>query len=724
MTIARVALDVPVGRLFDYAAPGLTREHIGVRVLVPFGKKHMVGVVVDIAEKSNIAPQRLKRIVSVFHDISPLGAQILDLFKFCSDYYHHPLGQVVMNALPARLRRSRPITRKTSGVFCLTEAGRKLDPSALPAKAAVKRKLFERLESGALKKEELGRISPGAAKALNEFITLGWAHEVAAASSRPPGQPADPPQLTAEQSAVVESIQLAGFGCSLLFGVTGSGKTEIYFNRIARALAEKKQALLLVPEINLSPQLEAWLKQRFPQSRVVSLHSGLNDGERLENWLAAQSGEAQVILGTRLAVFTPIPKLGLIIVDEEHDASFKQQDGLRYSARDVAIFRAQQADVPVILGSATPALESYQHAISGRYRLAKLAQRAVDHALPPELRCIDIRRLKLNEGLSEPLIAALKERLQRGEQSLIFINRRGYAPVLMCSACAWISGCARCSSRLVLHLRERRLRCHHCGHEERVPAACPSCGNVDLIPLGQGTQRVESALSALLPSARILRIDRDSTRRKLAWPEMLKRIRDHEVDILVGTQILAKGHDFPQLSLVGILNPDSSLYSTDFRASERLFAQLMQVAGRAGRAQIPGEVLIQTQFPDHPLYEALQRHDYSAFAKTLLAERRHAGFPPFVHQALLRAEATRLTTVMSYLEDAAKIASRLRHEVTVYDPVPAAMQRLAGRERGQLLVQCASRKKLQMFLKDWHSALMEASSKKVRWALDVDPLEF
>lgn len=695
-----------------------------MRVLVPFGKKHTVGVVMDITSQPSISPQRIKPISFLFQDIPALSPQTLNLFRFCSDYYHHALGQVVMNALPARLRRSRPITRKTSGVFCLTEAGRKLDLSALPAKAAVKRKLFERLESGALKKGELRQISPGAAKALNEFIALGWAHEVAEASFRPPRQPADPPQLTTEQAAVVESIQLAGFGCSLLFGVTGSGKTEIYFNRIAQALAEKKQALLLVPEINLSPQLEAWLKQRFPKSRVVSLHSGLNDGERLENWLAAQSGEAQVILGTRLAVFTPIPKLGLIIVDEEHDASFKQQDGLRYSARDVAIFRAQQADIPVILGSATPALESYQHAISGRYRLAKLSQRAVDHALPPELRCIDIRRLRLNEGLSEPLIAALKERLQRGEQSLIFINRRGYAPVLMCSACAWISGCSRCSSRLVLHLRERRLRCHHCGHEERVPAACPSCGNVDLIPLGQGTQRVESALSALLPRARILRIDRDSTRRKLAWGDMLKRICDQEVDILVGTQILAKGHDFPKLSLVGIINPDSSLYSTDFRASEKLFAQLMQVAGRAGRAAIPGEVLVQTQFPGHPLFEALRRHDYSAFAKTLLAERRHAGLPPFIHQALLRAEATRSSTVMSYLADAATLASSISHEVTIYDPVPAHMPRLAGRERGQLLVQSASRKKLQAFLKDWHNALMGVSSKKVRWALDVDPLEF
>ncbi|MGH8751667.1 MAG: primosomal protein N' [Burkholderiales bacterium] len=724
MNIARVALDVPLDRLFDYLAPDLTREHIGLRVLVPFGKKQMVGVIVELAEKSELAPQRLKRILSLFDDIPALSTSTLNLFKFCSSYYHHPLGQVILNGLPKYLRRKQAAAKKSGGVFTLTAAGRRLDANTLPAKAAIKRKLFARLQGGALKREDIKKISSTAVKALKEFIALGWVEETAPAGPQPSSAQANLPQLTVEQAEVIKTIRLGEFACTLLFGVTGSGKTEIYFNLIAQALAQDKQALLLVPEINLSPQLEAWLRQRFPHSRIVSLHSGLNDGERLENWLAAQSGIAQIILGTRLAVFVPIAKLGIVIVDEENDTSFKQQDGLRYSARDVAIFRASRVNAPIILGSATPALESYQHALSGRYALAKLTQRAVDNAALPVLHCVDIRRLKLNEGLSESLIGAIKHRLERGEQSLIFINRRGYAPVLMCTACAWISGCSRCAAGLVLHLRERKLRCHHCGHEERVPAACPACGNADLLPLGQGTQRVESALSALFPDARILRIDRDSTRRKLAWSGMLKRIRDREVDILVGTQILAKGHDFPKLSLVGIINPDNSLYSADFRASERLFAQLMQVAGRAGRAQIPGEVLIQTQFPDHPLYAALRRHDYEAFAKVLLAERKHAGFPPFMHQALLRAEATHFTTVMNYLEAAAKIAARLPHSVTLYDPVPAAMQRLAGRERGQLLVQCASRKKLQAFLKDWNSTLTEASNKKVRWALDVDPLEF
>ena len=724
MTFARVALDVPIASLFDYAAPGLTREHIGKRVLVPFGKKQMVGMVMELAKQSSISPQRIKPISFVYRDIPALSLQTLALFRFCGDYYHHPLGQVVMNALPSRLRRNKPITQETDYWFDLTETGRKLDLSTFPARAGVKRKLLERLRiAGALGKHELRKISRNAKKTLNELVELGWVQAIPhPVTNKPQAIPA--PDLNAEQTQALQPIRMGEFACWLLFGVTGSGKTELYASLISQVLEQGKQALLLVPEINLSPRLEALLRGRFPQYRLVCLHSGLNESERLENWLLAQSGKAQIILGTRLAVFTPIPKLGLIVVDEEHDASFKQQDGLRYSARDVAIFRAKQANAPAILGSATPSLESYQNALAGRYEMAALTQRAVENSALPFLRCIDIRRAKLNEGLSEPLIAALKERLLRAEQSLIFINRRGYAPVLMCGACAWISGCARCSSRLVLHLQEKKLRCHHCGHEERVPSACPSCGNVDLSPLGQGTQRVESALAELFPGARILRIDRDSTRRKTMWPEMLKSIQERRVDILVGTQILSKGHDFPKLSLVGILNADNSLYSTDFRASERLFAQLMQVAGRAGRAEIPGEVLIQTQFPDHPLFEALRLHDYSAFAKTLLVERRQAGLPPFMHQALLRAEATRSSTVMNYLADAAKSASRIRHEVTVYDPVPAHMPRLAGRERGQLLVQSASRKKLQAFLNDWYAKLQETAGNKVRWSLDVDPLEF
>ncbi len=476
-----------------------------------------------------------------------------------------------------------------------------------------------------------------------------------------------------------------------------------------------------MPEINLTPQLEARLRARFPAAELVTLHSGLNEGERLHSWLAAQSGAAGIVLGTRLAVFTPLPQLGLIIVDEEHDASFKQMDGLRYSARDLALMRAKQRAVPIVLGSATPALETFHKALSGGYRLLTLTQRV--NAMPPAIECIDTRRESLLDGLSQTLLKAVRETTKRGEQSLLFINRRGYAPVLICQSCGWTSGCHRCSAKLVLHLGDQRLRCHHCGHQERIPSACPQCGNQDLVPLGQGTQRIESALARLFPAARILRIDRDSTRRKHAWSEMRRQIHEQQVDILVGTQILAKGHDFPQLNLVGVINADSSLYSTDFRAAERLFARLTQVAGRAGRGASRGRVLIQTEFPTHPLYQALRRHDYPAYAKELLAERRQAGFPPFVHQAVLRAEAPRLEHALDFLARAARNAGEIGGGVTVYDPVPASVTRRAGLERAHLTVQAHSRTALHGFLHAWCARLDAAAERRVRWSLDVDPLE-
>jgi primosomal protein N' (replication factor Y) len=510
----------------------------------------------------------------------------------------------------------------------------------------------------------------------------------------------------------------------LLLGITGSGKTEVYLRLAANQLEQGKQVLVLVPEINLTPQLEARFQQRFSGTPVVSLHSSLNDSERLHHWLLAQNGTARIVLGTRLAVFTPMPALGLIIVDEEHDSSFKQQDGLRYSARDMAVTRAKQLNIPILLGSATPSLESYHNALTGRYRLVRLTRRAVEEAQLPAIRCVDMRLEKPADGLSSKLLQALTENIQNGRQSLVFINRRGYAPVLMCGQCGWLAPCLRCSSRLVVHLREKRLRCHHCGHEERIPRACPDCGNPDLAPLGQGTQRLEEIMAQHFPSARILRIDRDSTRRKHALKEMLQEVHEERVDILVGTQILAKGHDFKRLTLVGALNVDGALYSADFRAAERLFAQLMQVAGRAGRAAERGTVLIQTQFAEHPLFAALRHQDYEAFAATQLAERKQAGFPPYCHQALLRAEAPMLETTLNYLRQARKLALAIPAPVTLYDPIPASMARLAGKERGQLLVQADSRRVLQQFLQHWVAALSAHKSRQVRWALDVDPLDF
>jgi primosomal protein N' (replication factor Y) len=535
------------------------------------------------------------------------------------------------------------------------------------------------------------------------------------------------PELTVEQSTALATIDLnAGFSAHLLHGVTGSGKTEVYLRLIARALAAGQQVLLLVPEINLTPQLEGRVRARFPEAGVVSLHSELAEAARERNWRAAFAGEASIVLGTRLAIFTPLPRLGLIVIDEEHDSSFKQQDGMRYSARDVGVFRARQLAIPILLGSATPALESWANAQSKRYNLLTLRQRANPEATLPAVHLLDTRKMVLKEGVSEPLIAAIKERLARGEQSLVFLNRRGYAPVLACMACGWVSRCTRCAANMVLHLADRRLRCHHCGCEHRIPQACPTCGNQDIHPFGRGTQRLEAWLQEEFPEARILRVDRDSVKSRKQWEAMLERIHGGEADILVGTQMLAKGHDFPKLTLVGALGADSALFAADWRAPERLFAQLMQVAGRAGRAELKGEVLIQTQYPDHPLYAALVAHDYPGFAASLLKEREQAGFPPYAFQAMLRAEAPDMADSIAFLNAAAALPVVSEHQnVMIYDAIPMKLFRLANLERGQLLAESASRPALQAFLPRWREAIeMIKSPSKLRWHIEVDPLEF
>lgn len=730
MPIIRVALDVPVNILFDYLAPHITANDIGARVCVPFGKRLVTGVIMEVAAYSSVS-SKLKSAVHIFRDVPPLPKALLDLFRFCSAYYHYPLGEVVMNGLPGRLRSIKPFTPDPSVTFQyrLTAAGHGIDISVIPARSIVKHRFLARLrESGPMNLREVRQLSRRAPEVLTEFIKLGWVEETSAAlpsAAASLTEISPVPVLTTDQESAVNdiSIKINEFGTWLLQGVTGSGKTEVYLRLISLLLQQGRQTLVLVPEINLTPQLEAIFLARFPATPLVSLHSGLNPSERVNAWLRAQRGEAKIILGTRLAVFTPLPELGLIIVDEEQDTSFKQQEGLRYSARDVAIFRAKHANAPVILGSATPSLESYYNAISGRYLRLRLPSRAVKNATLPSVRCIDTRAAKTREGLSAPLIAALERCLVLNQQSLVFINRRGYAPVLLCKSCAWTAACHRCASRLVVHLREKKLRCHHCGHEERFPSLCPECGDQDIAPFGHGTQRVEATLAECFPDARIVRIDRDSTRHKNAWQKMLKDIQEQRVDILVGTQILAKGHDFPNLSLVGILNSDASLFSTDYRASERLFAQLMQVAGRAGRAGVPGEVLIQTEFPGHPLYHALRQQDYDALAQTLLSERKMAGFPPFIYQAILRAEAVQVAAALDFLTRAAAMVKGPKH-VEVFDPVPAQMARLKGQERAYLLIQSSSRKKLQEFLAEWRAKLDTLSVRKVRWTLDVDPLEF
>ncbi|MEQ1815579.1 MAG: primosomal protein N' [Nitrosomonas sp.] len=728
MPIIRVALNIPVDTLFDYQSNDATQLDIGLRACVPFGKKRVTGIIIAVGSETKISIEKLKSAHCIFREIEPLSAALLDLFHFCSQYYHHPLGLVIMNGLPVKLRGNKPVKLKESSnnvQFSLTEAGKQIDLSSIPARQRVARRLFTELHhTTVLSNLQAKKISPRASKLLQEWIQLKWVSAMPIPTSATT-KAVKIPSLTAEQEIAVNAIttDIKQFNTWLLHGVTGSGKTEVYLRIIEHVLAHGKQALILIPEISLTPQLETVFRARFPTTHLVSLHSGLNDTERLTGWLQAQRGQAKIILGTRLAVFTPMPDLGLVIVDEEQDSSFKQQDGLRYSARDLAIFRAKENDIPVVLGSATPSLESYYNALNGRYHSVRLLSRAIKNAALPLIQCIDTRTNKIQEGLSEPLIKALDKCLAEKHQSLVFINRRGYAPALLCKACGWTAICQRCSSRLVVHLRDKKLCCHHCGHRENFPRACPHCGNQDIAPFGQGTQRVEETLAAHFPTARILRIDRDSIRRKNAWQNILHAIHAQEVDILVGTQLLAKGHDFPNLSLVGILNADSSLYSTDFRASERLFAQLMQVAGRAGRASVAGHVLIQTEFPDHPLYHALQKHDYDVLAQTLLEERKTAGFPPFVYQAILRAEAHNIAIVLDFLKQAASLANPPR-SVELFDPVPAQMLRLKGLERAHLLIQSSSRRQLQAFMTEWYTRIDTLPAHKVRWVLDIDPLEF
>ena len=661
ISCARVALDVPLAKLFDYALPETLSARVGDRVVVPFGTRQQLGVVLQTDAASELSGERMKAIAAVRDDAPPLSAHWLDFMHFLATYYQRPLGETIMGALPPRLRSVKPLPRKA---LAISEA--ETSPRFVPSHA-----------------------------------------------------------LTSEQERAVERIAAAAgrFEAFLLHGVTGSGKTEVYLHLIARTMEIGAQALVLVPEISLTPQLEARFREAFPDARLAVMHSGLEDIARTAAWLAAARGDAAIVLGTRLAVLAPLPKLALVVVDEEHDPSFKQQEGLRYSARDAAVYRARLAGCPIVLGTATPSLETWHNWRSARYEKVELSERASPGARLPAMRIVDMTREAVEAGFTASLLAAIAVRRERGEQSLVFINRRGYAPVLACEACGWTAGCGRCTARMVLHSADRRLRCHHCGDEGTIPRACPTCGNVDLKPLGRGTQRIEETLEARFPGARIVRIDRDSARRRSELVRTLEAIRRGEGDILVGTQLLAKGHDFPKLTLVGVLNADTALISTDYRAAERLFAVLAQVAGRAGRREQPGEVLVQTRYPAHPLFAALARHDFAGFAESQLEERRRAGFPPLVFEAALRAEATRLDTALRFLREAAALVEA-PDGVRVYDPVPNILTRRANLERAQLLVQSRSRPALQAYLSALSEVLFSQPRRDVRWHLDVDPIEF
>jgi primosomal protein N' (replication factor Y) (superfamily II helicase) len=537
--------------------------------------------------------------------------------------------------------------------------------------------------------------------------------------------------LNNAQALAVTTItnQLNHFAPILLNGITGSGKTEVYLHAIYAALMKRKQALVLVPEINLSPAFARAVAARFPHSEVAVMHSGMADGARTDAWLAAQSGRADIVIGTRLAAFTPMPHLGLIIVDEEHDTSYKQQEGFRYSARDVAVFRAQAAACPVVLGSATPSLETLHNVERERFTQINLSERAVASAALPRVEFIDTNIERSKDGLTPSLIRAIDETVKRGEQALIFINRRGYAPALVCTQCGWMPACKRCTAKLVFHKGDQRLRCHHCGFQSRIPAKCGDCGSHELVAAGEGTERVESSLQAALPRLRMARVDRDSTRKRGSAEKIFEQAANGELDVLVGTQMLSKGHDFPNITLVGVINSDGAIFSADFRAAERLAAQMMQVAGRAGRAELPGRVLIQTRFAGHAVYQAIAAQNYAQFAATALKEREASHLPPYSFLAMLRAESRVSHMLAEFMTGAAALASEFNtsqgNEVQVWDPIPATLARKAGFERQQLMVQATSRKALQQFLSVWLSQVSEYQHKEklrnLKWTIDVDP---
>ncbi|KPC53857.1 Primosomal protein N' [Amantichitinum ursilacus] len=720
----QVALDVPLQRTFDYlwAGPAPT---VGSRVVVPFGKQTLAGVVVAVSAELDpargLTVAQLKASQAVLDDMPPLPADILALCKFCSDYYAWPLGQVIAAALPGALRQPQPWQGGQALQFWqaldVTALLGQLSPRAHKQRAVAEALAVPRSI------EQVRAVAHDGGRWLKEWIAAGWVVEAVPQADTAPPQASAHPDLTACQASAVARLNAAqGYQPFLLYGVTGSGKTEVYLREIEARLAHGGQVLVLVPEINLTPQLEARFRLRFPHEHIVALHSGLADGERTRNWLLAAQGRARIVLGTRLAVFTPLPHLALIVVDEEHDQSYRQQEGFRYSARDVAVYRARQAQVPIVLGSATPAIESWRNMREGRYTLLTLGQRAVTGAKPPQMTLISTQQQRLFDGLTQTAINTLRDCLDAGQQALVFINRRGYSPVLACHECGWIASCKRCDARLVLHREDRRLRCHHCGWESPPPAQCPDCGNADLQPLGFGTQRLEETLTGLFPDTPPLRIDRDNTRRKGSLDAMLQQVHAGEARLLVGTQMLAKGHDFAGLSLVVVVNADAGLFSTDFRAQERLFAQLLQVAGRAGRAGLPGRVLIQTRYHDDPFYPQLMSGDYAAFADRVLQERKANDLPPYSAWAMLRAESKTLMRAVTYLREAVQLL-RTQPGIHAGAPIPALMMRKANQERAQVLVSSSSRPALQSAMRFLMGELLQKKAPGVRWYIDIDPSE-
>jgi primosomal protein N' (replication factor Y) len=722
--ILKVAVPVPLRQLFDYLPPaGGDMPLPGCRCEVDFAGRRLVGLV--WAHGPAETGQKLKPVRRVIDAEPVLDADLRGLCQRAADYYHHPIGETLHTALPVLLRQGEQAEWRGELVWRLTPRGRHADPAGL-SRAPRQQQALETLAehpqglTGAML-SALG-VQRQPLKALEK---KGWTELV---SQGPPEeeQPASllretPLTAEPEQAAAVQALKQAeGFVPFLLDGVTGSGKTEVYLQAMEAILHRGRQVLVLVPEIGLTPQTIHRFRQRFAVP-VTVLHSGLTDRERLQAWIEARDGHARVILGTRSAIFTPLQKPGLIIVDEAHDGSFKQQDGLRYSARDLATWRARLLDVPVVLGTATPSLETLHLAEQGRYRPLRLTQRA-GGARPPQLALEDCRQLSPATPISPNNLAALEDCLKAGHQALVFLNRRGYAPMLLCGDCGWQAECRRCDSFLTWHKHARQLRCHHCGHQQRVPTNCPDCGSTALTDTGAGTEKLEEYLNRELGDWPVLRIDRDSTRRKGSLDRQLERVAEGKPAILVGTQMLAKGHHFGRLALAVILDADAGFLSADFRGPEQAAQLILQVAGRTGRADIPGQVRIQTRHPELALLQQLVSGDYHRIAEILMAERRGAGLPPYGHMALIRAEAMQPGHGMNLLGNAASLTPD--PDVQMLGPVPAPMERRAGRYRQQLMLLAPHRRPLHRTLSRLLTALeQDPLARRCRWHLDVDPLD-
>ena len=729
--VLRVAIPLPLHSSFDYLPPaGCDPQQLqpGIRLRLPFGRSQTIGILLEVAPGTDVPANKLRAAIEVLDSHPVIAAEQMKLLLWAAHYYHHPIGEVLAAAQPALLRQGEPATARHRSLWHITDEGRKTDAASLGKRAKRQADLLQRLQAAGngLTAEQLSELPRTWIAAMAALVKKGWATiEQVPSLNIGSGEEKSGPRLNEQQQQAMALIRFHQneFSTFLLDGVTGSGKTEIYLRTIESVLKQARQALVLIPEITLTPQLVERFRRRF-NTPIAVLHSALNDRERLNAWLYAASGEASIVIGTRSAIFTPLKTPGVIIIDEEHDPSFKQQSGFRYSARDLAMVRARQQQIPVILGSATPSFESMLNAQAGRYHHLSLPQRA-GSAKPPKVSLLDVRSQPMEDQISQALQQQMQKHLDAGNQVMLFLNRRGFSPTLICHECGWIAECKRCDTHMTLHQKKRQLRCHHCGSQKPVARQCPSCGSSDLRPVGCGTERIEEALGKHFPDQKVTRIDRDSTRRQGSLENKLDDIHGGESNILIGTQMLAKGHHFPNVTLVGILDGDQGLFGVDFRASERMAQLIVQVAGRAGREEKIGHVLIQTHHPDHPLLQLLCHQGYHAFAEAALSERQLAALPPYSHMALLRAEANQSLPPENFLEQARHLGQQMAIAgVEFYGPMPAPMERRAGKYRAQLLLQAEQRQQLHRLLDQWVVQLNRLpEARKVRWSLDVDPVD-